>query len=103
LLNRTTIIANGELRDLAAARALIAPSDRIVAADSGADFATYIGSAYPLFHMWDDHDYGANNADYRALWKGIALQAFKEYYPSPTLPNPEGGCGTPSAMPRRRY
>ena len=58
---------------------------------SGRDFARYIAPFFPLYHMWDDHDYGADNADRTAPWKDIATQAFKEYYPVPSLPNPEGG------------
>ncbi len=58
---------------------------------TGQDFATYIGPAFPFFHMWDDHDYGNNNADRTAPWRDIALQAFKEYYPLPPLPRPNGG------------
>jgi alkaline phosphatase D len=41
--------------------------------------------------MWDDHDYGRNNANRNAWWKGLATQAFMEYFPLPPLPNPQGG------------
>jgi len=58
---------------------------------SGQDFAHYLGPAFPFFHIWDDHDYGANNADRTAPWKDLATQAFREYYPLPPLPEPESG------------
>jgi alkaline phosphatase D len=58
---------------------------------SGRDFARYITPFFPLYHIWDDHDYGDNNADRTAWWNDLAAQAFREYYPLPALPNPEGG------------
>lgn len=58
---------------------------------AGLAFARYIGPGYAFYHIWDDHDYGFNNADRTAPWKGLATQAFREYYPMPPLPNPAGG------------
>ncbi|NIM94630.1 MAG: hypothetical protein GTO18_13095 [Anaerolineales bacterium] len=58
---------------------------------SGQDFSTFITPFFPIYHIWDDHDYGANNSDRTAPWKALATQAFKEYYPLPPLPNPDGG------------
>jgi len=58
---------------------------------SGQDLAQYITPRFPLYHIWDDHDYGANNSDRTRWWKVLATQAFKEYYPLPPLPNPDGG------------
>ena len=57
---------------------------------SGADFAQYIAPSIPLFHIWDDHDFGANNADKTFAAKDAALRAFNEYYPTPARPNPAG-------------
>jgi alkaline phosphatase D len=57
----------------------------------GADLAAAIAPRIPMFHIWDDHDYGANNSDGTAPWKNIATQAFLEYYPLPERPNPDGG------------
>jgi alkaline phosphatase D len=57
---------------------------------AGADFQQHIASAFPLFHVWDDHDYGANNGDKTFRHKADALKAFREYYPLPDLPNPAG-------------
>lgn len=58
---------------------------------AGQDFATYIAPYFPLYQMWDDHDYGDNNTDRTAWWKDLATQAFKEYHPLPPLPNPNRG------------
>ena len=58
---------------------------------SGLAFDTYIAPRFPFFHIWDDHDFGANNADKTFPAKAEALQAFQEYYPTPLLANPEAG------------
>ena len=58
---------------------------------SGADFAEHISDAFPLFHMWDDHDYGKNDGDKLFAGRASALLAFQEYFPTPTLPNPTAG------------
>lgn len=58
---------------------------------SGQDFAKFVASTTPFYHIWDDHDYGANNADRTAPWKDMATQAFLEYFPLPARPNPAGG------------
>ncbi|MBI4772356.1 MAG: alkaline phosphatase D family protein [Chloroflexi bacterium] len=58
---------------------------------AGQDFAAFIAPSFPFFHVWDDHDYGMDNADRTAPWKDLATKAFKEYYPLPALPNPDGG------------
>jgi len=58
---------------------------------AGQQFAQYIGSSFPLYHVWDDHDYGENNADRTAWWKDMAQKAFLEYFPMPPLPNKDGG------------
>jgi len=58
---------------------------------SGFDFARYLASKFPLFHIFDDHDYGINNGDKTFSGRALALQAFREYYPVPDLPNPSAG------------
>lgn len=58
---------------------------------SGLDFDTYIARQFPFFHVWDDHDFGENNADKTFPGKADALQAFQEYYPTLPLPNPQAG------------
>lgn len=65
---------------------------RGVTTASGFDFNRFIASAIPIFHVWDDHDYGMNDGDYTFEAKPEALQAFYEYYPTADeLPNPEAG------------
>lgn len=58
---------------------------------AGQDLQQQIAASIPLYHIWDDHDYGADNADRTAPWKPLAAQAFSEYYALPPLPNPDGG------------
>ncbi len=58
----------------------------------GRALTTWLTPFVPFYHIWDDHDYGANNSDRTAPWKGLALQAFREYFPlPPTLPDPDHG------------
>lgn len=58
---------------------------------SGLDFFRYIAPRFPVFHVWDDHDYGANNGDKTFPGRLAALKAFQEYYPTPDLANPVAG------------
>jgi alkaline phosphatase D len=57
---------------------------------TGADFDRYIAPNMAVFHVWDDHDYGMNNGDKTFAGRTAALQAYREYYATPTLPNPAG-------------
>jgi alkaline phosphatase D len=45
--------------------------------------------------IWDDHDYGPNDADGSFVMKGAALEAFKRYWPNPShgLPGVPGVFG----------
>lgn len=45
----------------------------------------------PFIHIWDDHDYGANNGTKNAKYKAVAAQAFLDYFPTYNRPNPSGG------------
>ncbi len=65
-------------------------SVRSDASEAGADFAEFIAPGIPLYHIWDDHDFGTNNADKTFPAKADALEAFDEYYPTPTRPNENG-------------
>ncbi len=38
------------------------------------------GIQYPLLHVWDDHDYGMNNASIAFARRPQAIQAFNEYF-----------------------
>jgi alkaline phosphatase D len=57
----------------------------------GLSFSTFIAPRFPMFHTWDDHDYGINNSDKRWYNKENSLRAFKEYFPTPRLANPAKG------------
>lgn len=58
---------------------------------AGIDFSRYLAPRFPIFHVWDDHDYGMNDGDYTFAEKDSALQAFLEYFPLPDMPNPSAG------------
>jgi alkaline phosphatase D len=58
---------------------------------AGRDFARYLAPRLPLFHVWDDHDYGADNGNKTFFARAAAIRAFKEYYPTPDLANPTAG------------
>lgn len=58
---------------------------------AGRTLTTLLTPFVPLYHIWDDHDYGDNNADRTAPWKATAKRAFTEYFPLPQLPNPSAG------------
>jgi len=47
----------------------------------GKDFVNLILQKYPVAHMWDDHDYGANDCDKTYKYKEISLEVLKEYFP----------------------
>jgi alkaline phosphatase D len=38
----------------------------------------------PHYAIWDDHDYGPNDADRSYVLKGAALETFQRYWPNPT-------------------
>ena len=65
--------------------------DNLWDSPAGNDLACYIMPSVPIFHIWDDHDYGENNADKSASWKDLATQAFTEYFPLPDLGNSSRG------------
>ena len=56
---------------------------------AGRDFISYMRK-FPFYHVWDDHDLGKNDADKTFHGKEDALRAFREYFPTPTLPSPNG-------------
>ncbi len=47
------------------------------------------------YAVWDDHDYGPNDADWTYVHKGAALDAFREYWANPSygLPDTPGVFG----------
>lgn len=58
---------------------------------AGEQFAKYVLPYFPVYHVWDDHDYAENNANGTYPNKHMALAAFKDYFPTPDLPNPDNG------------
>lgn len=57
----------------------------------GEDLDRWILPSIPIFATWDDHDYGMNNGDGSAIFRIVALQAFREYYPMLAPPSPDRG------------
>ena len=43
----------------------------------------------PIAYVWDDHDYGANDADGNSPSREAAMQGYREYVPSYELAGPE--------------
>jgi alkaline phosphatase D len=56
---------------------------------AGRDFIKHI-MQFPFYHVWDDHDFGKNNADKTFSGKQDALKAFREYFPTTVLPSANG-------------
>ena len=50
------------------------------------DFVTLILHNFSLVHFWDDHDYGANNADKTYPEKADSLRVLQEYFPLYPIP-----------------
>lgn len=48
----------------------------------------------PCYAMWDDHDYGPNNADRRWEQKAAVREIFKEFWPNPSFGDGESGVWT---------
>ncbi|MBM3302771.1 MAG: alkaline phosphatase D family protein, partial [Deltaproteobacteria bacterium] len=44
-------------------------------------FTDHILRKYPLAHVWDDHDYGENDADKTYAYKHLSLKVLREYFP----------------------
>jgi len=52
-------------------------------ADNGMqDFVNLILHKFPLVHLWDDHDFGANNSDKTYSHAAESLQVLNEYFPT---------------------
>ncbi len=73
----------------------------------GGDWQSGIATKYPVFHMWDNHDYGASDRTFTIqqpkcdvsgvdttkfvsypLGRSAAFRAFLDYWPLPPLPHP---------------
>jgi alkaline phosphatase D len=57
---------------------------------AGTDWASEIAPYFPVYYVWDDHDYGANNADKTFSGRADALRVYDEYFPI-ERPNPTAG------------
>ena len=70
---------------------------RSVETVAGKNFVDHL-QRFPLYHVHDDHDWGWQWGDTLRTgltyspYADIVLQAFREYYPSPPLGNPDEGC-----------
>lgn len=53
-----------------------------------------VARSTPVYAMWDDHDYGANDADRTLRGKKAALKAFRQLWPNPSA----GTDDTPGAF-----
>jgi alkaline phosphatase D len=58
---------------------------------AGADFTNNVADHVPVDHVYDDHDYGWNNGGKSFPGRSSAIEAYREYYPTYTLPNPTAG------------
>ena len=52
-------------------------------APSGAmrEFTDLVLRRYPVVHVWDDHDFGANDSDKTYPWKAVSQEVIREYFP----------------------
>ncbi|WP_395377586.1 alkaline phosphatase D family protein [Marinicella sp. W31] len=57
--------------------------------DRGRDHLQKILARYPNYAIWDDHDYGPDNADSSFIFKQKALDIFKKYWANPSYGMPE--------------
>lgn len=57
----------------------------------GDAFSDHILTKMGLVHIWDDHDYCGNDEDRFCTSRSSAWQAFKEHWPTYTLPNGSAG------------
>jgi alkaline phosphatase D len=64
---------------------------RTASSPSGVQFAELVLSRFPVAHVWDDHDFGENNADKTFAGRSSAIRAFDEYWPTYPRPNPDAG------------
>lgn len=55
------------------------------------DFVDHVLRRGSIIHAWDDHDFCCNDANGFYVGKGVALQAFDEYFPSYSRPFPDDG------------
>ena len=50
---------------------------------------SHLFRSVPIAYVWDDHDYGANNADATSPSRPAALEVYRQYVPSYVSPDPD--------------
>jgi alkaline phosphatase D len=58
---------------------------------AGHSFASAIPGSFPYVHIWDDHDYGTADGDKTFKYRSLAMQAFKDDFPTYPLSSPGQG------------
>jgi alkaline phosphatase D len=58
---------------------------------AGRDFSSAIAGSFPFVHIWDDHDYGEADGDRRFKYRGFAMRAFADDFPTYPLSSPGEG------------
>src|SRR6476659_4243981 len=56
---------------------------------AGQSFSSAIAGSFPFVHIWDDHDYGGSDRTYK--YRSVAMQAFKDDFPTYPLSSPSQG------------
>ena len=56
---------------------------------AGQSFSSAIAGSFPFVHIWDDHDYGDGDRTYK--YRSVAMQAFKDDFPTYPLSSPSQG------------
>ena len=58
---------------------------------AGHSFSTAIAGSFPYVHIWDDHDYGTADGDRTFKYRPLAMQAFRDDFPTYPLNAPTQG------------
>jgi alkaline phosphatase D len=58
---------------------------------AGSSFASAIAGSFPFVHIWDDHDYGDSDGDRTFKYRSLAMQAFRDDFPTYPLSSPSRG------------
>ena len=58
---------------------------------AGRDFSSAIAGTFPFVHLWDDHDYGEADGDRLFKYRGFAMRAFADDFPTYPLSSPGQG------------
>jgi alkaline phosphatase D len=58
---------------------------------AGRSFSRSIAGLFPYVHIWDDHDYGTADGDKTFKYRTLAMQAFRDDFPTYPLSSPSQG------------